>query len=328
MRTCDLCGIEEAIYTDHIRGISLCKDCLLTSVRRRAWEVLESELLEGDRIMVAHSGGKDSSLALFLTKAFLDEKKDMRLSLISVSIDEGTFYRRASIEIAKRLADELGVRHITYSIEDIHGISIDEVHEHLPDHWNKSACTYCGVLRRQSINAVARELGATVVVTGHNLDDVIQTALMNLARGDISALVKALRHERRYSEGMIPRVRPLKYVYEREVASLVLALEIPAHLGKCPLTQGMRIGVRREIDLLEDRSPGAKLRALGTFLALARGIEARVEMGRCEICGEPTTQKVCKACQMKMELSKLTSKNLLGPLRLEGVPTSGVWGDS
>ncbi len=319
MRKCDLCGLNEAVYTDLSSGISICADCLMKSVRRRAWRVLREELIPGDRVMVAHSGGKDSSLALLLTKEFADSHPEMKLSLLSVTVDEGTFYRRASVELAKRLARELGVRHRTYAMEEIHGLSIEELDFKLPANWKRSPCTYCGVLRRQALNAIAREIGATVVVTGHNLDDLVQTAAMNLSRGDINALVKTLRHERKTGEGLIPRIRPLKMVYEREVATLVVAKGIPAHLGKCPFTQGMRIGIRREIDDLEDEIPGSKVKALQTFSLISNGLHADVQLRRCRICGEPTTTEVCKACQFKRELSSLLNRDLVHPLNLERV---------
>ncbi len=323
MRICDLCGINEAIYTDTAKGVSLCSNCLMSSVRKRAWEILEKELIKGDRIVVAHSGGKDSSLALVLTKEFSDAHPEMDLDIVSVIIDEGTFYRKASIELAERLSNELGVKHLTFTIEEIHGLSIGELEGKLPKDSKRSVCTYCGVLRRQALNAVAREMGATVVITGHNLDDMVQTALMNLARGDINALVKTLRHKRNTEEGLIPRVRPLKYVYEREIAALVVAEGITAHLGKCPLTQGMRIGVRREIDRLEDMEAGAKIMALKIFNFISSGIKPNVKLRRCKICGEPTTTEICKACQFKAELSEILGRDLLKPLNLNSVRKKG-----
>lgn len=303
MRICDICKSKEAIYTNYSLRSSLCSDCLMNSVRRRARYVLRNELRQGDKIMVAHSGGKDSSLSLYLTKEFSDESKELHLELISVTIDEGTLYRRSSVGLARKLAEGLGVKQITVGMKEVLGFSIEELRSAIPPRWKRNACTYCGVLRRQLINAVAREIGATVVVTGHNLDDMVQTSLMNLVRGDLNAFAKAVRHERKYEEGLIPRVKPLKYVYEREVASLVVALGIPAHLGKCPLAQGMRIGVRREIDLIEESMPGAKLMALSFFENVSSKLEVSAAISRCSICGEPTTSDVCKACQFRREVS-------------------------
>src|SRR3989344_3142140 len=48
-------------------------------------------------------------------------------------------------------------------------------------------CSVCGVLRRSLLNTKARELGATKLVTGHNLDDEAQTIIMNQFRRNIDA---------------------------------------------------------------------------------------------------------------------------------------------
>lgn len=305
MRVCDTCKSKEAIYTNYSLRASFCPDCLMKSIRRRAWSVLRRELRQQDKIVVAHSGGKDSSLALILTKEFSNEAKELDLRVVSLTIDEGTLYRRASVELAKKLAERLNVKQVIVQMSDVLGFSIEDLRSAIPRDWKRNACTYCGVLRRQLINAVAREMGATVVVTGHNLDDLVQTSLMNLVRGDLNAFTKTMRHERKYEERLVPRVRPLKYVYEREVASLVVALGIPAHLGKCPLAQGMRINIRREIDLIEDSIPGAKLRALNFFENISSKLEVDVSIGKCSICGEPTTSDICKACQFRREISSL-----------------------
>jgi uncharacterized protein (TIGR00269 family) len=318
MRLCDVCGSEEAIYTNHITGVSLCANCLMSSIKRRAWSVMKKELLPGDKLMVAHSGGKDSSLALLLTKEFSDEMRELDLKVISVTLDEGTLYRRSSIELARKLAEKLQVRHLTIQMRDILGFSLEDLRLAIPKGWKRNACTYCGVLRRQILNAVAREIGATVLVTGHNLDDLVQTSIMNLVRGDANALVKTIRHERKYEEGLVPRVRPLKYVYEREIASLVVALGIPAHLGKCPLAQGMRISIRREIDLIEDSNPGAKLRAFLFLENISSKMKIDIGLRKCSVCGEPTTSDVCKACQLRGEAFRLMGikdKNI----RLDGL---------
>jgi len=305
MRLCDICGSEEAIYTNYMTGASLCASCLMNSIKRRAWSVMKRELRPGDKVMVAHSGGKDSSLALLLTKEFSDEMREFDLKVISVTLDEGTLYRRSSIKLARKLTERLQVKHLIIQMRDILGFSVEDLKLAIPKGWKRNACTYCGILRRQILNAVAREIGATVLVTGHNLDDLVQTSIMNLVRGDADALVKTMRHERKYEEGLIPRVRPLRYVYEREIASLVVALGIPAHLGKCPMAQGMRIGIRREIDLIEDSNPGAKLRAFLFLENLSSKMKVDVNLRRCSLCGEPTTSDICKACQLRKEAFRL-----------------------
>ncbi len=313
---CDRCGSREAIHTVHRTNENLCGECLVQDIRRRVFSLLDRLVEDGDRVAVALSGGKDSSLALYLLAEYQRAER-RKFGLMAITVDEGTAYRRSSIEAARELTRRLGVEHVVVGMRDIHGIDVAEIRAILPRRWRRSACTYCGVLRRWAINRVAREEGATKVATGHNLDDVLQTHLMNLARGDVPAMARSGQGVRSPSPLMVPRIRPLAEVREREVAAAALYLGLSTHFGKCPLTTGMRVGVRRSIDELELAIPGIKEDLLSGLWDLIGEVRASgaigVELRSCKLCGEPTTGEICKTCQMKLELQELAHRPLLFP---------------
>lgn len=81
----------------------------------------------------------------------------------------------------------------------------------------KGNCTYCGVFRRQALDRGAARLGIKHVVTGHNADDVAETVLMNLLRGDLPRLSRATSIVTASAASDIKRSKPLKYAYEKEI---------------------------------------------------------------------------------------------------------------
>ena len=73
----------------------------------------------------------------------------------------------------------------------------------------KNNCTFCGVFRRQALDRGAMQLGVTKIVTGHNADDIAETVVMNILRGDIARLQRCTAITTS-SDEMIPRCKPLK----------------------------------------------------------------------------------------------------------------------
>ena len=148
-------------------------------------------LHRGQLVAVAASGGKDSTVLAYVLK-LLNEKYDYGLRLVLLSIDEGiTGYRDDSLESVKRNEEEYGIPLTILSYKELYGWTMDEIVKQIG---RKNNCTFCGVFRRQALDRGAALLKCDVVVTGHNADDVAETVIMNLLRGDVARLQRCTSH--------------------------------------------------------------------------------------------------------------------------------------
>ncbi len=303
------CG-RPAVITLRYKHVSLCASCFMRDVEDRAKAVIRSSIPPGTRVAAALSGGKDSSTALYLTCKLA---RDLSLEVIPLLVDEGiSSYRPHTVKKARELAEMLGLELVEASFKEVFSFTLDELDKAIPPKAIRKTCTYCGVLRRRLLNTYARKLGAKVLVTGHNLDDLAQTYLMNLMRGDLYALAKLGPYTRPVREKLIPRIRPLSRVSERESTAYAILSEIPFSLAECPYVSGFRPKVRDLLNEMEAMHPGLKL-------GLVKHIEAKLipklrevyhigeRLRSCEICGEPTTTEVCKVCEMLDEARQLLS---------------------
>lgn len=261
---------------------------------------------QATKIAVGLSGGKDSSTALFLLHRYLGQRPDVTIEAITV--DEGIDgYRPPSLETARTFCQQLGVPHHVISYEETVGFPMDRVvrvdAEAIP-------CSYCGVFRRHALNRKAREIGADYLATGLNLDDTAESILMNVARGDVERLARLGPHEH-VQPGLVPRLQPLRNVPELEVYLYAYLQKIPFHDAECPYAERAQRGRFKEmLHRLEEESPGTRHAIVRGYDQLRPAIEAAwppTTLNACARCGEPTINKVCKACEMRERLGQMAT---------------------
>ena len=118
--------------------------------------------------------------------SLLNARHDYGLELFLLSIDEGiSGYRDDSLDCVRRNRDRYGLPLKVVSYKELYGWSMDEIVAAIG---RRNNCTFCGVFRRQALDRGAALVGAHKMVTGHNADDIAETVLMNLLRGDIARL--------------------------------------------------------------------------------------------------------------------------------------------
>jgi cytoplasmic tRNA 2-thiolation protein 1 len=145
----------------------------------------------------------------------LNERHKYGLDLVLLSVDEGIKgYRDDSLETVKRNAVQYDMPLQIVGYDELYGWTMDQVVETIG---KKGNCTYCGVFRRQALDRGAKMLSIKHVVTGHNADDVAETVLMNLLRGDVPRLSRSTSIVTGSSASEVKRSKPLKYAYEKEI---------------------------------------------------------------------------------------------------------------
>lgn len=299
---CSVCG-EPAVFHQRHTGKYFCGTHLIASIEHRVSDTITSQqqILPGDRVAVAVSGGKDSTALLLLLHRLFGSRNDIRL--MAVTVDEGIYgYREATVCSAESLVRRLGVEHITVSFVDLFGDSLDT----LLKGREAQACTICGILRKKALVAGALREGATKLATGHNLDDEAQSVLMNVLRGD---LLRLSRNSGADSGGQfIPRIKPLMYVQEKEIATYLMIQGIWEDLPECPYAiHALRRKVRSIVSGIEYRHPGTMLRLMEnkkTVEIAFSGKSVGSPVGRCRECGDPSSGVICQYCQLRHSLGR------------------------
>lgn len=301
---CTKCGNSNIIIKKEQSGQYLCKDCFIESIEKKVIKTVRKEKLldKGDKVLVALSGGKDSVTALQILNSF----REMNIiDICAVTVDEGIDnYRQDGVDIAIRHAKRLGIEHKVVSLKDSYGITLDEIMQK-PNH--KGSCSYCGVFRRTIINKAAREMGATKIATGHNLDDEVQAIMMNYLEGNTDNLTKLGAKTESKAEEFTVKIKPLREIPEREIGLYVVAKELEVHFASCPYAQqSFRGEVSEVINKLNESHPTIKYSTLRGYdkikNALKDDFKKDYSHGRCVKCGEPAANKLCKACSFIEEL--------------------------
>ena len=298
---CSKCG-RPAIYLRRYTSEYLCGNCLVETTIDRVRRTINKQkmLKEDDRIVVAISGGKDSALLLHVLSKI--ESGFPNSELVPVTIDEGILgYRDRALESARELSKSLGLTLVTFSFENLFNHTLDEIVRLKPPK-SLGACSYCGVLRRRALNTAAQELEADVIAIGHNLDDEAQTVLMNILRGDSARILRTNVPRDQSIAGLVPRIKPLTELTERDIVAYAHHLNLPYHDVPCPYAEeAYRNDVRSFLNDMEYRRPGTLLAILRSSESITnsfRDIPSKWNFTLCERCNTPSPSKICKACEM------------------------------
>ena len=261
-----------------------------------------------DKIGVAVSGGKDSTVILYVLK-----KLGYNVIALTVNAYIGNYTKENAENLKKTCKKyDIGLNEISFKKE--FGYSLCYIKSLLNKGKQKaSSCFLCGVLRRYLLNKYSKELKLDVLVTGHNLDDEAQAFLMNAFRNDV---ILARRQGpitgKGGNEAFVRRAKPLYLCSEKETTAYSKIMGFPVNYGRCPCcADAYRKNFRDFLDKFEEKHPSVKYNIvqflLETVYRQKEDYNNKV-MGYCEICREPSANKICKACQIITKLKDSIKK--------------------
>ena len=290
---CSICKRNKAEI--FVNGRAYCKECFLKVYERKVERIVKRWKLinKGERVIVALSGGKDSSSAAQVL-AKLREKMGFELSALFIDLGIPTFSELSKASVVK-LTKKLGI--------ELHVVELKkEVGKTLPEIAKEQArpiCSICGIVKRYYMNRIPRLLGFDKVATGHTMDDVLEFFFKNIAGKNFEWNNKLKPLTLSEHPKLVAKIRPLFECSDEENLVYARLNDLPFYDGKCPFSTVHRW--KKALNCFEQQVRGSKL-------ALVKGVEEatfvvqkkKEEYVECKICGELTTSKdgVCSFCKL------------------------------
>jgi tRNA 2-thiocytidine biosynthesis protein TtcA len=230
------------------RNAGICEQVKKLTVKT----IMERKLVqEGDKVLIAVSGGKDSSVLAWALSGIKPALKfNYTLGAVHISTD---FCACCKKSILIQRLEEWGIPYTDLFVPVIGRLK----------NGKKMNCYWCSTQRRTELLKYAVENGYNKIALGHHLDDIIETFFMNMCRQGILSAMPILLRYRKYPVSLI---RPLALLEEKQIISCADELKILKTACTCPFGQNSeRKVMRKQITGLTGGSGAVKRRILSAL---------------------------------------------------------------
>ena len=305
---CNKCKVGSSVYHRHYSGEYLCKKCFVRSIEQKTSRTISkfSMLNHNDKVAIAVSGGKDSLSLLYVMKRILDSRQ-RAADLVAITIDEGIKgYRDESLRIVQDFCSNLRIPNKTLSYKEIFGIDMDDAIM-LRSARKVTSCSMCGTLRRRAMDIAAEVVGANVIATAHNLDDQVQSFMINMFAGDVDRIGWTYPEPVLYASNKLKKIKPFVEIYEQEIVFYALQREIPFQAEECPyMHESIRSELRQFLNKFEKEHPGMKYNIYNSITKISKALKSRTQTAVvqiCNICRRECTSEICSTCRTVKSLT-------------------------
>jgi len=209
-------------------------------------------LADGDRLLIAVSGGLDS---LVLARVLVNWRKkapihyDIRAVHIDMTPGRGQPGATACQVVAA--VEALGCSCVTLPAE--RPVPAPET---IPEDSTRNLCFQCARSRRTQLFGYAREHKFTTLALGHHSDDIVETFFLNMT---CSGNISTMRPAQQLFAGRLNLIRPLAYLRKDDISAIAKRAGLQALGSDCPLSgQTRRREIRKLLELIYTRIPGSR----------------------------------------------------------------------
>jgi len=275
------------------------KDAELEDRIRRT--IAYHDMLNSESHVAVGLSGVDS-YALF---RYLSRNHDPDLLTGVTVLETESCQRVDEIRMWREITASSSIPYVVVSFRDEFGASLDDIVDELGSSLPLAPCLICAKLRNEALRKIATRIGANVVATGGNADDVLSVMLIRLLGGPLvsqGGVVYEHRAAPVYSDMPITYCSPLFYVRKGVIRDYVddMSNLFPAYHCKFMQARG-ELKLEAALGALLELFPDAH--ELATYAAA--NLPINPDIRTCPRCGQKRRllpADVCPSCRILASL--------------------------